>query len=110
MPDVEPEELPDFLHEHEDTPATWKRVLWIGAGVLVFVVGIILWLTPLIGGAIPFYILGAVLLAKGSKWARTSLNDLERRLPCKLRRKLRHLQEKLHRKGKKPPDGGSTVG
>jgi uncharacterized membrane protein YbaN (DUF454 family) len=104
MRDGEQPELPDFLQKQEGAPATWKRVLWMGAGVLAIIVGIILWLTPLIGGAIPFYILGAVLLAKASDRARTRINGLERKLPYKLRRRLRHWQEKFRRKGKQSPD------
>ena len=104
MRDAERQELPDLLEKCEETPTIWKRVLWIGGGVLAIIVGIVLWLTPVIGGAIPLYIVGAVLLAKASNRARTRLNSLERKLPYKLRRKLRYWQEKFRRKGKKPPD------
>jgi len=102
MRDVERPELPDLLEKQEELPSTWKRVLWIGGGVLAIIVGVILWLTPLIGGAIPLYIVGAVMLAKASHRARTRINRLERRLPYKLRRKLRHWQEKFRRKAKGP--------
>jgi hypothetical protein len=84
-PDGDP---PDLLREPEHHRSFWVRVLcFVGAGVL-FVLGIVGWLIPVLTG-IPFYVAGLALLALASDRARHVINRLERRLPRRLRWSLR---------------------
>jgi hypothetical protein len=85
-PDRDP---PDLLREQKHHRPFWVRVLcFAGAGIL-FVLGIVGWLIPVMTG-IPFYVGGLALLAVASDGARRLINRLERRLPRRLRWAVRH--------------------
>jgi hypothetical protein len=56
--------------------------------VLCFAAGFVGWLIPVVTG-LPFYAVGLALLAAASPRARRWINRLERRLPEKLRWRLR---------------------
>jgi len=101
-------ELPDLLRKHETRPPAWQAVLWGGGGMVAIVVGVVLWLTPVLTGSVLFYILGLVMLAKSSERARVWINRQEGRLPYKWRVKLRHVLERFHRK--RGDSGGPIAG
>ena len=84
-PDRDP---PDLLREPPRHRPFWVRVLcFAGAGIL-FILGIVGWLIPVVTG-IPFYVAGLALLAVASDGARRRINRLERRLPRRWRWALR---------------------
>jgi hypothetical protein len=61
-------------------PPLWKRVLCVIGAVILFALGIVGWLIPVVTG-IPFYALGLVLLGISSQRVREWINHAERRLP-----------------------------
>jgi hypothetical protein len=56
--------------------------------MVCFVLGIVGWLVPVVTG-IPFYIAALILLGVASDRVRRAINRMERRLPERIRRKLR---------------------
>lgn len=85
---------PELLREPEHHRPLWVRAL-CGAGALVmFALGVVGWLVPVITG-IPFYLAGFALLALASDNARHRINRLEARLPRGTRWALRHALEKV---------------
>jgi hypothetical protein len=88
------EELPDLLPARKKERSLAFRVLCIVGAIVLFVLGIVFWLVPVITG-IPFYIAAAVLLAVASERARGWVNSLERKLPRGFRIKLRRGMRKI---------------
>ncbi len=66
-----------------------KRIALLIGGGLCVLLGIVVWLTPLVTGAPAFYLAGAVLLAGASKTIACWLNRQERKLAYKYRLLLR---------------------
>ena len=87
-------DLPDLLPVRKRKHPLAVRVLCIAGAAVLFVLGIVFWLVPVITG-IPFYIAAAVLLAVGSERARGWVNSLERKLPRRFRLKLRRGMRKI---------------
>lgn len=83
-----PGEFRPLLPTLERTQPAWKRVLYLGGAILLFVVGILGWLVPVITG-IPFYVAALILLGMGSPRVRDWINRLEARLSPRWRRRLR---------------------
>jgi hypothetical protein len=87
------QKLPDLLRTSAPPPL-WKRVLCVIGAVILFALGIVGWLIPVVTG-IPFYVLGLVLLGMSSQRVRTWINHAERRLPIHWRRRLRTTLRRL---------------
>jgi hypothetical protein len=102
------EELPDLLTVDRPDRHLALRVLLLAGAAVCFVLGVVFWLTPVMTG-IPFYILAAVLAARGSRRAARWINAQERRLPFRmrllLRPKLRRARRAASREGREPGDG-----
>ncbi len=97
-----PSDLPDLLErEHKPRPR-WIKALCIIGAVLLFALGIVGWLIPLVSG-IPFYVLGLFLLSMGSDRAREWINRLDRKLPHRWRVMLRRLTRKKQPARPEPP-------
>lgn len=82
-----PAPMPDLLHERPSQPR-WRSVLYFGGAIVCFAAGVIGWLVPIVTG-LPFYVLGLVLLGLAGHRTRRWVNALERRLPERLRRRMR---------------------
>jgi hypothetical protein len=89
------QELPDLLRTGAPPPL-WTRVLCVIGAVILFALGIVGWLIPIVTG-IPFYALGLVLLGMSSQRVRKWINQAERRLPIHWRRRLRAAIRRLPR-------------
>lgn len=81
-------EFGPFLDEDRPMGHPVLRVLYLLAGLLCMVLGVVGWLVPIITG-IPFYVLGAWLLGLSSRRARHGINALETKLPHGVRVRLR---------------------
>ena len=97
---VDPVELPDLIAEDTGTIPFWLKILYIVGGIGAILLGIIVWLTPIVTGAIALYALGLWMLGRTSRRVRSVVNDLERRLPLRLRRALRM---RPRRRSRQPP-------
>jgi Flp pilus assembly protein TadB len=80
--------LPDLLRAQDGRHPFWVRIIFLAAGAVCFVAGIVGWLIPVVTG-IPFYAAGLVFLGLASDRTRRLINRLERRLAESTRRKLR---------------------
>lgn len=80
---------PELLREPTHHRPLWVRVLCVAGAVVLFAVGVVGWLVPVMTG-IPFYLAGFALLALASDSARHRINRLEARLPRGARWMLRH--------------------
>ena len=69
------------------------RISLIVGGTLCLAAGLLLALLPVVPG-FPLLILGVLLLAAGSAFARRTLNSIEQRLPTGLRRTIRRIARK----------------
>ena len=87
------QELPDLLRTTAPPPL-WRRVLCVIGAVILFALGIVGWLIPVVTG-LPFYALGLVLLGMSSQRVREWINHAERRLPIHWRRRLRATLRRL---------------
>jgi len=95
-------DLPDLL-EHDHKPRSrWIRVLCVIGAVLLFALGVVGWLIPLVTG-IPFYVAGLFLLSSGSDRARQLINRLERKLPHGWRMALRRVVRRKQPARTRPP-------
>lgn len=81
--------LPDLVREDAPPRHLAVRLVLLALALLFFVAGLVVWLTPIIGGAIVLYVLAALCLGASSPAAARWVNRNERRLPRKLRRLLR---------------------
>lgn len=85
---------PELLREPTHHRPFWVRLLCGAGAVVMFALGVVGWLVPVITG-IPFYLAGFALLALASDNARHRINRLEARLPRGTRWMLRHGLQKL---------------
>jgi hypothetical protein len=99
--------LPDLLAKRSRPRPAWQRVLLFAGAILMFIVGIVGWLVPVVTG-IPFYIAGLVMLAMASKRFQDYVNRMERKLQphtrIKVRKMLGRLPRKLGKRIRIPPD------
>jgi hypothetical protein len=82
------ESLPDLIRVEGPDRGIWKRAGLAVASLVLFVLGFVGWLIPLVTG-IPFYVLGLITLGMASKPVARLVNTWERRLPRRLRLLLR---------------------
>lgn len=88
-PEVRPE-LPDLLSTTGTRRSLVVRILLGLAGALLVLLGVVVWITPLVSGAIPLYLAGAVLLGMADPRIARWINRHERRrLPYRARLWLR---------------------
>lgn len=71
-----------------------KRVVYLSLGILFLLIGTVLWVTPIIGGAPLFWIPGCILLAKASDPVRRLINRGDRKMPRKVRSLFRWARDK----------------
>jgi hypothetical protein len=83
------DELPDLLTINAIRRPLWVRVLCVFGALVCFALGVVGWLIPIITG-IPFYVVGLLLLGVASDRVVRATNRLERKLPERWRRTLRH--------------------
>jgi flagellar biosynthesis component FlhA len=92
------------------------RISLIVGGTLCLAAGLLLAVLPVVPG-FPLLILGVLLLAAGSAFARRTLNSLEQRLPTGWRRTIRrvarkqenHLEPTAHADGEVPAHEGRDI-
>jgi len=93
--DMDPtDELGDLLKPGPERRHAVVRGLLLVLGVLLFALGFVGWLIPVVSG-IPFYLAGIVVIAGASTRVRTWVNGAEGRLSAKNRRRLRAFLRKL---------------
>lgn len=80
--------LPDLLPDSAVLPV-WLRAAFAVGGCLLLVLGVVVWLVPVVGGAVVFCLAGLLLLGRSSRRVRQAVNRAERRLPAPARRALR---------------------
>ena len=88
------DDLPDLLPPRRNERPLWLRAIYLGAGIILILLGIVGWVIPVVTG-IPFYIAGLVCLSKASTRVRGWINGAERRLSYENRRRLRRLIRKI---------------
>ncbi len=93
-PSRPPPELPDLFPDQPPPLPHWLRVLHVVGGTTALLIGVLLWLTPVITGSIPLYLLGLWLLGRASRRVRHAINQAERHLPYRLRKLLRQARRK----------------
>ena len=102
VPATQPTEraaLPDLLDESRTDRSVVVRVALIVATAVLFILGIVFWIIPVLTG-IPFWILGFITLGMASRPAARWINRRERKLPYKLRLLLRPgLRRRLKEQG-----------
>lgn len=86
--------LPDLLRSPHERHPFWLRVVFLGAAVVCFALGVVGWLIPVITG-IPFYAAGLVFLGLASDRTRRFINRMERKLSEKTRRRIRRVIAKV---------------
>jgi hypothetical protein len=86
--------LPDLLRDQDGRHPFWMRMIFLGAALVCFVLGVVGWLIPVITG-IPFYAAGLVFLGLASDRTRRLINRLEHRLSESTRRKIRRFIGKI---------------
>jgi hypothetical protein len=86
--------LPDLLRDPDGRHPFWLRVIFLGAAVVFFALGVVGWLIPVITG-IPFYAAGLVFLGLASDRTRRFINRMERKLSEKTRRRIRRVIAKV---------------
>ncbi len=101
------EGLSDLLPPHPPERSVIKRVIYIVVGVVLILIGTVIWITPIIGGAPLFWIPGLIFLAKASDPMRRLINVGDRKLPGKLRTLLRWARDKT---GAAPTPAASAPG
>lgn len=69
------------------------RAFLIVGGILLTLIGVALVVLPVVPG-FPLVIIGILMIAAASAWARNLLNSFERRLPTPVRARLRRLARK----------------
>ncbi len=82
-------DLRPLFDEREQGHGLLKRTVLLLAGIILILAGLVVWLTPIIGGAPLLYLLGGILLAGANRHIARWLNVQEQKLPNKLRRFLR---------------------
>jgi hypothetical protein len=86
--------LPDLLRERDGSHPFWLRIIFMGAALVCFALGVVGWLIPVITG-IPFYAAGLIFLGLASDRTRRFINRMERRLSESTRRKIRRMIAKV---------------
>jgi len=81
-------EIPELLRPPRKRKPTWLRVIYVAIALVMFVLGIVGWLVPVVTG-IPFYLIGIAFLAAASSRIRYWINRAEAKLRPSLRLKLR---------------------
>lgn len=97
-------ELDEFLPPRPPERSIIKRVTFLVIGTVLILIGVILWATPIIGGAPLFLIPGLILLAKASDPIRRLINHSDRKLPNWARKAMRWARDKT---GNKPGAGAA---
>jgi hypothetical protein len=87
----------DFLPPQPPERSIIKRVILLVVGTVFVLIGLILWVTPIIGGAPLFIIPGLILLAKASDPIRRMINHGDTKLPNWARKALRWARDKTSR-------------
>ena len=84
------DELPDLLTIPGTRRSLFVRIVCGVVGAVLVLFGVVVWITPLVSGAIPLYLAGAVLLGMADPRIARWINRHERRrLPRKVRLWLR---------------------
>ena len=86
--------LPDLLRDPSERHPFWLRIIFLGAAVVFFALGVVGWLIPVITG-IPFYAAGLVFLGLASDRTRRFINRMERKLSENTRRRMRRIIGKV---------------
>ena len=89
-----PADLPDLLASDGKRRPAWVRAVCLAGAFVFFLLGMVGWLIPVVTG-IPFYLVALVLLGMASDRVLGGINRLERRLPDRWRRGLRHAAGKV---------------
>jgi hypothetical protein len=99
--------LPDLIEMDGVPRGPIKRAALLTAAGVFLLLGIVLWLTPVVTG-LPFLVLAAITAGMASRRAATWVNRAERHLPHRLRLLLR--RHRRHRRHRKPQDPGPGPG
>ena len=85
---ADPQFLPDLIPGTNPAPSAWKKIYLVVLGSSLVFVGLIGCILPLLPG-FPFLVLGLGMFGACSKRIASLVNAAERRLPFKLRLRLR---------------------
>ena len=97
-PAIEPPHVfGEFLPKTPPERLLVRRVAFLVGGTVLILIGMVIWVTPVVGGAPLFLIPGLLLLAKASDPLRRLINHGDRRLPAWARRAMRWARDKVHR-------------
>jgi hypothetical protein len=97
------EHLDDLLPKQPTERSVSRRVGFAIAGAVLILIGLVIWITPVIGGS-PFFIIpGLILLARASEPVRRAVNFGDRQLPQRVRGFMRWARDRVTRSKKKPP-------
>src|SRR5258705_11700709 len=94
--------LPDLLREQDGRHPFWLRLVFLGAALVCFVLGVVGWLIPVITG-IPFYAAGLVFLRLASDRVRRFINRMQRKLSENTRRRIRRTIPQVPRRAARHP-------
>ncbi|MBL9148746.1 MAG: hypothetical protein JNM94_08640 [Phycisphaerae bacterium] len=84
----------DLLPPQAHSLSLFKRVLYLVIATVLILVGIVLWLMPVLTG-VPFWMAGLVFLARTSERCRNAVNWVDRKMPTRVRRALRWARAKF---------------
>ena len=87
----------DLLPQHPPETSLVKRVVFLAVGSLLILIGLVILVLPIIGGAPLFFIPGLILLAKASEPIRKAVNWGDALLPAWARKSLRWARDKVSR-------------
>ncbi|MEY3144314.1 MAG: hypothetical protein RLY21_2807 [Planctomycetota bacterium] len=82
-----------FFREPRRPRGGVSRAFLIAGGIILVLIGVALVVLPVVPG-FPLVIIGVLMIAAASSWARKLLNTMERRLPTPVRARLRRLARK----------------
>ena len=88
-PPVRERPLPDLLQVERVERGMWTRIGLLLAAAVLFLLGVVVWLIPVLGGSILLYIPALLLVGMASRRAAAKINQVERKLPRRLRLWLR---------------------
>jgi hypothetical protein len=96
------EPLDELLPKQPAERSVHRRVGFAIAGSVLILIGLVIWITPIVGGS-PFFIIpGLILLARASEPIRRAVNFGDRQLPQRLRGFVRWARDKVTRAKKAP--------
>ncbi len=106
--------LDELLPKQPPERSVSRRLAFAVIGSVLILIGLVIWITPVVGGSPFFVIPGLILLARASEPVRRAVNFGDRQLPHRLRGLVRWARDRVMRSKKhaeaKPPEKSDTPG